>query len=191
MIKGKAGQLRIIGGIWRSRKLTFIKASGLRPTSDRVRETLFNWLAPYIEGARTLDLFTGSGALSFEALSRGAVCATLLDVNSEVSDHLKIQLQQFDCEKATLVNQSALLYLKKLSEQPFDIVFLDPPFRQGLLEQCCTLLETNGWLNKNAWIYTESESSPSQFSLPTNWRLYKEKKAGHVYYALWQSIKIE
>lgn len=184
----KNGQLRIIGGKWRSRKVTFLDTEGLRPTPDRVRETLFNWLAPYIEGANTLDLFTGSGALSIEALSRGAACATLLDVNSKVIDQLRVQLQLLNCENSKLVNQDATQFLQPLCKQPFDIVFLDPPFRQNLLERSCALLAQNGWLTNQAWIYIESEIAPSQFQLPTHWQLYKEKKAGQVFYALWQAI---
>lgn len=181
----KQGQLRIIGGEWRSRKVNFIDAEGLRPTPDRVRETLFNWLAPSVEGARVLDLFTGSGALSFEALSRGASMATLLDINSQVISTLRAQLQLLNCQKVELINQSASLFLQQNASKLFDIVFLDPPFRQNMLEQSGYLLENNGWLAPKAWIYTEGELAPSQLMMPKTWRLYREKKAGQVYYALW------
>lgn len=189
MSKGsvKQGQLRIIGGEWRSRKVNFIDAEGLRPTPDRVRETLFNWLAAYIEGAEVLDLFTGSGALSLEALSRGAASATILDINHQVISNLKNQLQILNCQNATLINQSALLFLQKQATKQFDVVFLDPPFRKDMLQQACQLLADNGWLANKAWVYTESEIMPSQLLMPTNWQLYREKKAGQVYYSLWLS----
>lgn len=183
----KQGQLRIIGGEWRSRKLSFIDAEGLRPTPDRVRETLFNWLAPYIEGARVLDLFTGSGALSLEALSRGAGYATLLDVNITVIQHLRKQLQLLNCQNAALLNQSALSFLEVPASQQYDVVFLDPPFRKGMLELCCKHLVDNGWIADNGWVYTESELSPSQLVVPARWSLHREKKAGQVYYTLWRT----
>ncbi len=183
----KQGQLRIIGGEWRSRKLTILDAEGLRPTPDRVRETLFNWLAPYIEGANVLDLFVGSGALSLEALSRGASHATLLDVNVSVINHLKKQIQLLNCQKVTLLNQSALLFLDKPAIQKVDLVFLDPPFGKAMLEPCCKLLAENQWLTDNAWVYTESELSPTQLVMPSSWTAYREKKAGQVYYTLWHT----
>lgn len=184
----KVGQLRIIGGEWRSRKVSFLEAEGLRPTPDRVRETLFNWLAPYIEGANSLDLFTGSGVLSLEALSRGAIKATLLDINRHVINHLKKQLELLNCQRANLINKSALQFLQQAATQQFDVVFLDPPFRQSLLHESCLLLEKNNWLAKEAWVYTESEITPSTLTMPTNWQLYREKKAGQVYYTLWHRI---
>lgn len=189
MSKGgvKQGQLRIIGGEWRSRKVNFIEVEGLRPTPDRVRETLFNWLAPYIEGAVVLDLFAGSGALSLEALSRGASSATILDINHQVINNLKSQLHALSCARATLLNQSALLFLEKQATKQFDVVFLDPPFRKDMLQQSCQLLANNGWLASKAWVYTESEIMPSQLLMPCNWQLYREKKAGQVYYSLWLS----
>lgn len=184
----KVGQVRIIGGEWRSRKVSFLEAEGLRPTPDRVRETLFNWLAPYIEGAHCLDLFTGSGALSFEALSRGANSATLLDTNHHVIAHLKKQLALLNCPTANVINKSAMQFLQQPAIQQFDVVFLDPPFRQSLLQDSCLLLEQNNWLANEAWVYTESEITPSTLTMPMNWQLYKEKKAGQVYYALWHRV---
>lgn len=186
MVKGiKTSQLRIIGGEWRSRKVSFLEAVGLRPTPDRVRETLFNWLAPYLAGANILDLFAGSGALSFEALSRGAASAVLLDTNNQVIKHLASQLAMLNCQRATLLNQSAVQFLQQKASRSFDVVFLDPPFHQSLLIESCLLLEDNGWLTSGAWIYTESEMAPSTLAIPNNWQLHREKKAGQVYYALW------
>ncbi|MBX8501346.1 16S rRNA (guanine(966)-N(2))-methyltransferase RsmD [Pseudomonas cichorii] len=180
------GQLRIIGGEWGSRRLTFPDAPGLRPTPDRVRETLFNWLSPYIAGAKVLDVFTGSGALYFEALSRGASMGLALDSNAAAIASLRQNLNLLNCTTGQIAQTDALRYLETAVATPFDVVFLDPPFHQGLLASACALLESRGWLAENAWIYTESENAPSTTGLPGNWRLHREKKAGQVHYALWE-----
>ncbi len=180
------GQLRIIGGEWGSRRLTFPDAPGLRPTPDRVRETLFNWLAPYIAGAKVLDVFTGSGALYFEALSRGASMGLALDSNAAAIASLRQNLNLLNCTTGQIAQADALRHLETAAATPFDVVFLDPPFHQGLLASSCALLESRGWLAENAWIYTESENAPSTTGLPGNWRLHREKKAGQVHYALWE-----
>ena len=183
---GGDGQLRIIAGQWRSRQFNFPMAAGLRPTPNRVRETLFNWLAPYVEGAKALDLFAGSGALVLEALSRGAGSALALDLNPAAINSLRSHLQTLGCDNGQLLNTDALRYLEQQPATAFDLVFLDPPFNQNLLQAACTLLEEKGWLAADAWIYTESENPPSSLGLPGNWRLHREQKAGQVYYALWQ-----
>lgn len=180
------GQLRIIGGEWGSRRLTFPDAPGLRPTPDRVRETLFNWLAAHVAGARVLDVFTGSGALYFEALSRGASMGLALDNSAPAIASLKQNLSMLGCTTGQVLHTDALRYLENQPVEQFDLVFLDPPFHQGLLPAACALLETRGWLADTAWIYTESETPPSTLGLPGSWRLHREKKAGQVYYALWQ-----
>ena len=183
---GGQGQLRIIGGEWRSRRFAFPDGPGLRPTPDRVRETLFNWLAPYVEGARVLDPFAGSGALYLEALSRGAAEGLALDLNPDSVAALRGHLDVLRCGKGQLLQTDALRYLGAQPPSAFDLVFLDPPFNQGLLQPVCNLLESRGWLGPRAWVYTESETPPSTLGLPGNWRLHREKKAGQVYYALWQ-----
>ncbi|MDY1047629.1 16S rRNA (guanine(966)-N(2))-methyltransferase RsmD [Pseudomonas coleopterorum] len=183
---GGQGHLRIIGGQWRSRKLGFPEAPGLRPTPDRVRETLFNWLAAHIEGAKVLDAFTGSGALYLEALSRGASMALALDANATAISSLRHNLDLLGCATGQLLQSDALKYLETQTPSAFDLVFLDPPFHQNLLPATCTLLEEKGWLAERAWIYTESETPPSALQMPTTWRLHREKKAGQVYYSLWQ-----
>lgn len=183
---GGQGHLRIIGGQWRSRKLGFPEAPGLRPTPDRVRETLFNWLAAHIEGAKVLDAFTGSGALYLEALSRGASMALALDANATAIASLRHNLDLLGCATGQLLQSDALKYLETQTPSAFDMVFLDPPFHQNLLPATCTLLEGKGWLAERAWIYTESETPPSALQMPANWRLHREKKAGQVYYSLWQ-----
>ena len=172
-------QLRIIGGEWRSRRLDFPDVEGLRPTPDRVRETLFNWLMPIIHGARCLDLFTGSGALGLEALSRGASSVVLLDRDPRVITTLRKHLQTLKAEGATLIQQGALDYLQGESTR-FDVVFLDPPFRQGLLQPALELLDTRGWLAPGARVYIEQESEQPLVELPAGWELLRELKAGQV-----------
>lgn len=180
------GQLRIIGGRWRSRRLQFPDAPGLRPTPDRVRETLFNWLAAQVPAARVLDPFAGSGALLLEALSRGAGHALALELSPQVAAALRSNLSLLQAEDAEVRQVDALQHLATACAEPFDLVFLDPPFHRDLLQPACQLLEQRGWLASDAWIYTESEQPPSSLGLPGHWHLHREKQAGQVHYALWQ-----
>ncbi|WP_022963559.1 16S rRNA (guanine(966)-N(2))-methyltransferase RsmD [Halopseudomonas pelagia] len=182
----RTSQLRIIAGQWRSRRFSFTEQPGLRPTPDRVRETLFNWLSGRIEGARCLDPYAGSGALMLEALSRGAAYALACDTSRDVVNTLRGHLQTLECEQADIQQQDALKLLANSPERPYDLVFLDPPFHQGLLAPSCAALESHGWLTDNAWIYTESESAPATLERPANWSLHREKRAGQVWYSLWQ-----
>lgn len=184
--KARTSQLRIIAGEWRSRRFSFVEQPGLRPTPDRVRETLFNWLGHRIEGARCLDLFTGSGALTLEALSRGASQVLSCDLSREVVATLRGHLQSLQCDRAEVRQQDALALLADPPPHAFDIVFIDPPFHQDLLIPACTTLESNGWLAADALIYTESETPPAQLAFPSAWQLHREKKAGQVWYCLWQ-----
>ena len=177
-------QLRIIAGQWRGRKLSFAELQGLRPTPDRVRETLFNWLAPMIDGARCLDLFAGSGALGLEALSRGAAEVVMLDQSPKVVRQLQDNLQLLDCVHATVLKKDALAYLQQVADKGFDIVFLDPPYRNDLLLPCIELLGQHKWLNTGARIYLELESEAELPALPDNWQLTRSKKAGQVAYHL-------
>ena len=179
-----AGQIRLIGGQWRGRKLPVPNSPSLRPTTDRVRETLFNWLAPMIQGARCLDCFAGSGALGIEALSRYAGSATLLEFERPVAQQLEKNLAVLNAKDATVVNTNALNWLAK-SGTPFDIVFIDPPFRKGILLETLTLLEQQGWLADEAWIYVEAEVEHGAIPVPAGWRLHREKVAGQVAYRLY------
>ncbi|PWC10870.1 16S rRNA (guanine(966)-N(2))-methyltransferase RsmD [Brenneria roseae subsp. americana] len=174
-----AGQIRIIGGQWRGRKLPVPDSPGLRPTTDRVRETLFNWLAPVIQEARCLDCFAGSGALGLEALSRYAAHATLLETERAIAQQLTQNLALLRAENAQVVNTDTLRWLAQPGE-PYDVVFLDPPFRKDLLNNTLSLLEQQGWLAPEAWIYVETESENTQLVIPDNWRLHREKIAGQV-----------
>ncbi len=184
--KASSGQVRIIGGRWRSRKLPVHDVEGLRPTTDRVKETVFNWLAPYIDGADCLDLFAGSGGLSFEALSRYAESALLIEKDRTAAKQLTKNLATLKCENAVVKNTDSLIYLDKPSDQQFSLVFIDPPFRKNLLEKSCVLLEQYQWLADGAVIYIEMESELGQVNLPSNWHCLKEKTAGQVTYSLWQ-----
>ncbi|WP_150304853.1 16S rRNA (guanine(966)-N(2))-methyltransferase RsmD [Pseudomonas saliphila] len=184
--KGRQSQLRIIAGTWRSRRFTFTEQPGLRPTPDRVRETLFNWLSGQIEGARCLDPFAGSGALTLEALSRGARFALCADASRDVVATLRSHLVTLECANAEVRQQDALSLLAGSPETPFDVVFLDPPFKQDLLAPACAAVEDNGWLTDQAWIYTESELPPDRQTVPASWRLHREKRAGQVWYTLWR-----
>ena len=175
-------QLRIIAGSWRGRKLYFAPVPGLRPTPNRVRETLFNWLQPVIRGARCLDLYAGSGALGIEAASRGAATVVLVDRDSQVVRTLREQLQILKAEQVQLVQADVANWLSG-TPQTFDIVFLDPPFGAGLLPASIRQLEAGGWLAPVAWIYVEGEQGLVP-ELPDNWELYRSKRAGRVGYHL-------
>ncbi|XUA19447.1 16S rRNA (guanine(966)-N(2))-methyltransferase [Citrobacter sp. OP27] len=181
-----SGQIRIIGGQWRGRKLPVPDSPGLRPTTDRVRETLFNWLAPHMVDARCLDCFAGSGALGLEALSRYAASATLLEMDRHVAQQLQKNLATLNASHAKVVNTNSLTFLAQPGT-PHDVVFIDPPFRKGLLDETLNLLETNGWLADAALIYVESEVENGLPLVPSHWDLYREKVAGQVAYRLYQS----
>lgn len=178
-----AGQIRIIGGQWRGRKLPVPDSPGLRPTTDRVRETLFNWLAPSMVDATVLDCFAGSGALGLEALSRYASRATLLEMDRNVSQQLQKNLVTLKANNAKVVNTNTLNFLAQPGE-PHTIVFVDPPFRKGLLDETLAFLESNGWLADEALIYVESEVENGMPAVPASWSLHREKVAGQVAYRL-------
>lgn len=177
------GQIRIIGGKWRGRKLTVPDVKDLRPTPDRVRETLFNWLMPTIAGARCLDLFAGSGVLGFEALSRGAAAVTMVDQSREVVQALEKGASILQAENLTIYAATVPKQLHQ-PEQPFDIVFLDPPYQADLLMPTSHYLEENNFLAANAYIYLEAKEIIKDNELPENWRITKCKQAGQVVYHL-------
>ena len=176
-------RLRIIGGEWRGRKLDFPDHPGLRPTTDRVRETLFNWLAPIIRGARCLDLFAGSGAIGFEALSRGAGKVVMVEKDAHVAAQLRKNLALLKAGHGSVIHTNALEYLQG-TPQKFEVAFLDPPFGRDLLLPSCSLLELHGWLTDDARIYLESEKAVLPEELPAGWEMVKDKKAGQVHYYL-------
>ncbi len=185
---GRTGnQLRIIGGEWRSRRLRFADAPGLRPTPDRVRETLFNWLVSDLPGARCLDLFAGSGVLGFEAASRGAGEVVMVERAAGVVRRLRENLALLGAgERLQVVQADALRFLAG-PPRPFDIVFLDPPYGKGLLEPALKALE-GGWLAPGAVLYIEAESSLPEATLagwlPQGYAITRRGTAGTVGYFL-------
>lgn len=178
-----ANRVRVIAGRWRGQRLRFPDLPGLRPTPDRVRETLFDWLAPVCPGARCLDLFAGSGALGIEALSRDAAEVVLVERQPQAVRALRENLARLNAANARVEMADALAWLRQPAT-PFEIVLLDPPFGQGLLKPVCTLLEQHGWLADAAWIYLEAETELERWPLPAHWTIHREKIAGAVAYRL-------
>lgn len=176
----RAGQLRIVGGAWRSRRIGFAAAAGVRPTSDRIRETLFNWLRDVVPGARCLDLYAGSGALGFEALSRGAERVTFVDQDLRVIQQLQASAQALGAQDAEIVWMEAMEYLAGCPSGPFDVVFLDPPFRDDVLGECCRRLEHFHLLAPAAWIYLETQRQRPLPVLPRNWRMIHQTATAQV-----------
>lgn len=181
--RSPSGHVRIISGLWRGRKLPVHDAQGLRPTTDRVKETLFNWLAQDIAHASCLDIFAGSGGLGFECASRQAEQVTMLELNPTAYAQLNHNIATLKATNIHAINTDAVAYLQQ-NGHPFDIVFIDPPFRQGLLEQTIALLEEKGWLAEQALIYVESEKELMLTIFPESWQLHREKIAGQVCYRL-------
>ena len=179
------GKLRIIGGRWRGRRLSIPEEEGLRPTPDRVRETLFNWLQPYIDGANCLDLFAGSGALCLEALSRGAGRVVMVEKAAHVVEQLRRHVVMLEAGNATVTQADAIDFLRQ-APQAFDIIFLDPPFRSDLIARCAELVESHGWIKPGGLIYVEAPSQLEVLPLPVTWQLIRSKVAGRVGYHLAQ-----
>ncbi|MFN7272421.1 MAG: 16S rRNA (guanine(966)-N(2))-methyltransferase RsmD [Gammaproteobacteria bacterium] len=194
-------ELRIIAGQWRGRRWRFPVGPDIRPTPDRVRETLFNWLAPHIRGARVLDLFAGSGALGLESLSRGAAHATFVDADPRAVDALRERCTEWSGasrEAGTPVGSAefhradALAFLAGPAGRsssgpaavPFDVVFLDPPFGAGLWGKTASRLESGGWLAPQAFVYLEAPAGALPPGLPATLRPWRDGKAGEVGYHL-------
>ena len=176
------GSVRVIAGRWRGRRVPLEPGLQIRPTPDRVRETLFNWLAPVIEGARCLDLFAGSGALGIEALSRGAQVVWFVEQSEEAASRLRDALLALGAENDRLVIADAKQFLHG-TPRVFDIVFLDPPFQGNTLKNLCTLLDA-GWLAPGAHVYLELSRQQNLPGLPSNWSVLRESTAGQVRFAL-------
>jgi 16S rRNA (guanine966-N2)-methyltransferase len=185
--RSQAGRLRIVAGNWRSRLLDVANVDGLRPTSERVRETLFNWLNPVIDGADCLDLYAGTGALGLEALSRGAASAVFVERSPVAVRQLRRNVELLDARGATVLQQDALAWLEGDIAQRFDIVFLDPPYAADLLDETCRLLQERGCLADGAFVYLEQAAKAEPPELPAGWQLVKDKQAGQVRYMLAQA----
>ncbi|MBS0365720.1 MAG: 16S rRNA (guanine(966)-N(2))-methyltransferase RsmD [Proteobacteria bacterium] len=180
---GEQRTLRIIAGAWRGRKWRFPEGA-IRPTPDRVRETLFNWLGPRLAGARCLDLFAGSGALGLEALSRGAAHATFVDQDAGAARELSARLSEWRAPDARVLRTDALGFLAQPPASSFDIVFLDPPFDSGLLPQAAAALAQGRWLADGFRVYLECPARVGLPPVPPAWRLLKSGRAGEVGYHL-------
>jgi 16S rRNA (guanine966-N2)-methyltransferase len=186
------GSVRIIGGAWRGRRIRFPALPGLRPSPDRVRETLFNWLAPVIGGARGLDLFAGSGALGLEALSRGAATLLFVDHEPTAVAALRATLAVLEAPPAAaattrsagesrgrVLRADAFALLAGPAE-PYDLVFLDPPYAEGRLPELCRLLVANGWLAPQAFVYLETAVRAAEPQLPPPLQVHRQLRAGAV-----------
>ena len=185
--KSTDGFIRVISGQFRGRKLPVKDVQGLRPTTDRIKETVFNWLMQDTRDANVLDCFAGSGGLGFEALSRFASTALFIELDPSAAKQLAQNIATLKLQNAQVRHTNSLSFLEqKNSNTPFDLVFVDPPFRKNLPQTSCNLLEINNWLSEEALIYLEVESDLNTFKPPSNWLLIKEKKAGQVFCRLYQ-----
>lgn len=183
--KSGDSKIRIIAGDWRSRKLPVLSEDGLRPTGDRMRETLFNWLGPRVPGARCLDTFAGTGCLGLESLSRGAKYVDFFELNTRVAKQLKDNLALLECTKASVKNTDALDGLAVNPGVAYDIIFVDPPFAGDLWQPTLERLSAGAWLNDGALIYVEAPKSTALHT-PTSWHLVKQKVAGNVHATLFE-----
>jgi 16S rRNA (guanine966-N2)-methyltransferase len=183
MAKRSSNQVRIIGGIHRGRRITFPDLPGLRPSGDRVRETLFNWLQPIIPHARCLDLFAGSGALGLEAASRGAGEVVMLDRAPQVVRQLEANKALLDLPQVKIIQTDALSWLAG-EAQPFDLIFVDPPFAADLLGKVCEILAHRRCLAQGGLVYLEDTAGRDFIGLPTDWQIVKQSQAGRVRFGL-------
>jgi 16S rRNA (guanine966-N2)-methyltransferase len=191
--RGPPGSVRIIGGGWRGRRVEVLDGAELRPTPDRVRETLFNWLMPGLTGARCLDLYAGTGVLGLEALSRGGAECWFVERDARLAAALEATLLRFTGQGSTgpggapargrVLVTDALRWLDRPPLSTFDVVFLDPPYAANNLGDLCKLL-ARGWLAPQAWVYLETSRSQELPVLPDGWQLHRESQAGDVRYAL-------
>ncbi len=185
----RSNQLRIIGGVHRSRIIRFPEQQGLRPTSDRIRETVFNWLQDRIVNSRCLDLFAGSGALGIEALSRGAALVEFVESSATVARAIQSNLDELKLERGTVSHSSAEQWLADISNvEAFDHIFIDPPYDDKKLMKICNMLAGSSCVTVGTSIYLENNTDIDSEQLPENWRIIRSKKAGQVCYYL---IEIE
>lgn len=185
----RRNQVRIIGGRFRSRNIFFPDSVAIRPTPNRVRETLFNWLMPFIQGAVCLDMFAGSGSLSFEALSRGAASVVLWEPESAALKALKENAIRLQVDPIDIKPIRFPHHLPEYSQPCFDIVFIDPPFYKGYVERACNWLVKANCLKQDALIYIETEASLKPLPIPIGWEIFKSQKAGDVCFYLVGRIK--
>ena len=182
-----SGKLKIIGGQWRSRIIQFEDAPGLRPTPGRLRETLFNWLQSDVPGSRCLDLFSGSGALGFEAASRGASAVVMVESNPKTVEGLRRSVVSLQADKVEVKSQRAEEFLSTSNDQRYDLVFMDPPFDKDMAASICQKLESGQKLTVGAKIYVEIAKQQTLDDMPENWKLLKQSQAGDVRCFLFQN----
>lgn len=178
-----SNRFRIIGGEWRSRRFMFPDTPELRPSPDRVRETLFNWLAPVIDGARCLDLYAGSGAIGLEALSRGATEVVFVDRDRAALAAIDAHLTTLSCDRGRIEQVDALAFIAR-DKRAYDIVFADPPFDRDLIPEVVSALASSGVVKPGGMVYLESEAKVGAPALPDGWTLHRSGKAGRVGYHL-------
>lgn len=180
--RGGTRELRIIGGRWRSRRLQFLDLPGLRPTPDRVRETLYNWLQFELLDRHVLDLFAGSGALGFEALSRGAASLTLIEQDARQAEQLRRVATALEAASCQVITADSLRWLRDAAAPAggYGLILLDPPFHQGLPAQALAALAGKGWLQPGTWVYLETEQEPQALALPPGLVQHRETRAGLV-----------
>ena len=183
----RPGRLRIVAGKWRSRVLEIADVEGLRPTSERIRETLFNWLNPDIIGKRCLDLYAGTGALGLEALSRGAREVVFVERSRKAADSLRRNVATLEADGADVRNTDARDYLDAPDAGCFDVIFLDPPFADDAVAELCRLIDNKGLLASGGAVYLEQDRGQAEPRLPEGWTVHKQKTAGNVRYALVRS----
>lgn len=187
-----SSQLRLIGGQWRGRKLSFIESDGLRPTGDRIRETLFNWLQADLHQSRCLDLFAGSGALGLEALSRGAAHCTFIDNAPSVSQQLQQNINTLSAQtSAQVINGNCLEWISQSTHTGVDIIFLDPPFAANCWQACLDAIFDSTLLHQDSLIYFEADRDTPPPSLPTPWQFIRHKHSGKIQYGLIAHIHVE
>lgn len=179
-------EIRIIGGKYKGKLLKVLDAQGLRPTTNKVRETVFTWLSN-IEGTSVLDLFAGTGALGFEAASRGAKEVTLVELDKDSANLIKQTASSFTNSNIKVFNQDALSFLSSCNSH-FDIVFIDPPYKLGIYEQVISQLNQRKLIDENSIIYVEMRNGSSK--VVPGFEIYKEQTAGIAKYALWRKSKL-
>ena len=182
--KSRPGRLRIVAGKWRSRLLDIADVDGLRPTSERIRETLFNWLAPTIAGSRCLDLCAGTGALGFEAMSRGAREVVFVEKSPLAARVLRANAEMLEADCADIRQDDALKFLANRPGEPFDVVFLDPPFAAAMHGELCRLLDERSWVHRDSLVYIEEDRAAPPVELPAGWTISRSRTAGNVRYSL-------
>ena len=178
--KRPPGSVRIVGGEWRGRRLPVLDSDGLRPSGDRVRETLFNWLQPEIRGAEVIDLFAGSGALGLEAVSRGAGSAVLIELNPRIAASLRSTVETLASDRVQVVNTDAMVWLSQQPAASCDGIFVDPPFDSALQSRALEAIETSGVLRVGGWVYIESPRSRPAPVVGPAWLPLREKTLGDV-----------